>query len=90
MGGWGKLRYWNAVSTFKDQKCPLDIVFFNRPLSKNRRHRTTFCPQLPSFPQPRRTPLYPGFLKDVVKATPCHVLKWFPDRKVIEFLEGRR
>ncbi len=31
-----------------------------------------------------------GFLEDVVKATPCHVLKWLPDRKVIEFLEGKR
>lgn len=31
-----------------------------------------------------------GFLEDVVKATPCHVLKFLPDRKVIEFLEGRR
>jgi hypothetical protein len=31
-----------------------------------------------------------SFLEEVVKATPCHVLKWLPDRKVIEFLEGRR
>lgn len=31
-----------------------------------------------------------GFLEDVVKATPCHVLKFLPDRKVIEFLDGQR
>jgi hypothetical protein len=27
-----------------------------------------------------------GFLEEVAKATPCDVLKWVPDRKVIEFI----
>jgi hypothetical protein len=31
-----------------------------------------------------------SFLEEVAKATPCHVLKWLPDRKVIEFLEGKK
>jgi hypothetical protein len=31
-----------------------------------------------------------GFLEEVVKTVPCHVLKWFPDRKVIELLDVRR
>jgi hypothetical protein len=31
-----------------------------------------------------------SFLEEVVKATPCPVLKFLPDRKVIEFLDGQR
>ena len=79
-------------------RAPLSQVYFLEKASKNELApqkradalgRLFACSFLPFYSH-EGLAFTLGFLEEVVKTTPCHVLQFLPDRKVIELLEGRR